>query len=40
VLVRRSGTESVIRVLTEAETQADAEELSASIGALVRRELG
>ena len=40
VLVRRSGTESVIRVLAEAETQAEAEELSARIGALVRRELG
>jgi len=40
VLVRRSGTESLIRVLTEAETHAEAEELSARIGALVRRELG
>jgi phosphoglucosamine mutase len=40
VLVRRSGTESVIRVLAEAETMAEAEELSARIGALVRRELG
>jgi phosphoglucosamine mutase len=40
VLVRRSGTESLIRVLTEAETQAEAEQLSARIGALVRRELG
>ena len=40
VLVRRSGTESLIRVLAEAETQAEAEELSARIGALVRRELG
>jgi len=40
VLVRRSGTESVIRVLAEAETLAEAEELSARIGALVRRELG
>jgi phosphoglucosamine mutase len=40
VLVRRSGTESLIRVLVEAETQAEAEELSARIGALVRRELG
>src|SRR5205807_3789088 len=39
-LVRRSGTESVIRVLAEAETLAEAEELSARIGALVRRELG
>jgi phosphoglucosamine mutase len=40
VLVRRSGTESLIRVLAEAETQAEAEQLSARIGALVRRELG
>ena len=40
VLVRRSGTESVIRVLAEAETLAEAEKLSARIGALVRRELG
>jgi len=40
VLVRRSGTESVIRVLAEAETLPEAERLSASIGALVRRELG
>ena len=40
VLVRRSGTESLIRVLTEAETEAEAEELSARIRALVRRELG
>src|SRR5919197_1107698 len=40
VLVRRSGTESLIRMLAEAETQAEAEELSARIGALVRRELG
>ena len=40
VLVRRSGTESLIRVLAEAETLPEAEELSARIGALVRRELG
>jgi phosphoglucosamine mutase len=40
VLVRRSGTESLIRVLAEAETQIAAEDLSARIGALVRRELG
>jgi phosphoglucosamine mutase len=39
-LVRRSGTESLIRVLAEAETAEEAEELSARIGALVRRELG
>jgi phosphoglucosamine mutase len=40
VLVRRSGTESVIRLLAEAEAPGEAEELSARIGALVRRELG
>jgi len=40
VLVRRSGTESLIRMLAEAETHVEAEELSARIGALVRRELG
>jgi phosphoglucosamine mutase len=40
VLVRRSGTESLIRVLAEAETEQEAQELSARIRALVRRELG
>ncbi|CAN5312410.1 phosphoglucosamine mutase [soil metagenome] len=40
VLVRPSGTEPVIRVLTEAETAERAETLCASIAALVRRELG
>jgi phosphoglucosamine mutase len=40
VLVRPSGTEPVVRVLAEAETQAEAETLSASIAALVQRELG
>ena len=40
VLVRASGTEPLLRVLAEAETLAEAERLSASIGALVRRELG
>ena len=40
VLVRASGTEPVIRVLTEAETPAQAEEACATISALVRRELG
>jgi phosphoglucosamine mutase len=40
VLVRPSGTEPLLRVLAEAETQAEAERLSASIGALVQRELG
>jgi phosphoglucosamine mutase len=40
VLVRPSGTEPVIRVLTEAENPAQAEETCATISALVRRELG
>jgi phosphoglucosamine mutase len=40
VLVRPSGTEPVVRVLAEAQSEADAEELSGKIAALVRRELG
>ena len=40
ILVRPSGTEPLLRVLAEAETQAEAQRLSARIGALVRRELG
>ena len=40
LLVRPSGTEPVIRVLAEAESAQEAESLSASIAALVRRELG
>jgi phosphoglucosamine mutase len=40
VLVRPSGTEPVVRVLAEAETQAEADDLSGSIAALVQRELG
>jgi phosphoglucosamine mutase len=40
VLVRPSGTEPVVRVLAEAETAPEAETLCATIGALVRRELG
>ena len=40
VLVRQSGTEPVVRVLGEAETEAEAEELCARIATLVRRELG
>jgi phosphoglucosamine mutase len=40
VLVRPSGTEPVVRVLAEAETEEAAEELSGKIAALVRRELG
>ena len=40
VLVRPSGTEPVIRVLAEAETAAEAEEVCGTISALVTRELG
>jgi phosphoglucosamine mutase len=40
VLVRPSGTEPIVRVLAEAETQEEAELLCASIAALVARELG
>ncbi len=40
VLVRPSGTEPVVRVLAEAETEAEAERLCASIADLVSRELG
>ena len=40
VLVRPSGTEPVVRVLAEAETPAAAENLCATIAALVARELG
>jgi phosphoglucosamine mutase len=40
VLVRRSGTEPMFRVLVEAENAADAENLCASIAALVEAELG
>jgi phosphoglucosamine mutase len=40
VLVRPSGTEPVVRVLAEAENAEDAERMSASIAALVERELG
>jgi phosphoglucosamine mutase len=40
VLVRPSGTEPVVRVLAEAETQAEADRLSGTIAALVQRELG
>ena len=38
VLVRPSGTEPLIRVLAEAESAEEAEELCASIAELVRRE--
>jgi phosphoglucosamine mutase len=40
VLVRRSGTEPMFRVLVEAENARDAEKLCASIAALVQAELG
>jgi phosphoglucosamine mutase len=40
VLVRPSGTEPVIRVLAEAATAAEAEEVCGTISALVTRELG
>jgi phosphoglucosamine mutase len=40
ILVRPSGTEPVVRVLAEAETLANAQELCARIASLVRRELG
>jgi len=40
ILVRPSGTEPVVRVLVEAETQETADRLSDSIAALVGRELG
>jgi phosphoglucosamine mutase len=40
VLVRPSGTEPVVRVLAEAESRLEAEELCARISALVSRELG
>jgi phosphoglucosamine mutase len=40
VLVRPSGTEPVVRVLAEAETEEEAADLCGSISSLVRRELG
>jgi phosphoglucosamine mutase len=40
VLVRASGTEPVIRVLAEAESEEKARELCARIASLVQRELG
>ena len=40
VLVRPSGTEPVVRILTEAPTAENAWALCATIAALVRRELG
>ncbi|HVS85067.1 MAG TPA: phosphoglucosamine mutase, partial [Gaiellaceae bacterium] len=40
VLVRPSGTEPVVRVLAEAESREEAENLCATVAALVTRELG
>ena len=40
VLVRPSGTEPVVRVLAEAATEEEAARISATIAALVARELG
>jgi phosphoglucosamine mutase len=40
VLVRPSGTEPVVRVLAEAETEEEAERVSATIARLVEKELG
>jgi phosphoglucosamine mutase len=40
VLVRPSGTEPLVRVLAEAETEAEASRLCGTIRALVQRELG
>jgi phosphoglucosamine mutase len=40
VLVRPSGTEPVVRLLAEAETLSEAEDLCARIEAIVRQELG
>jgi phosphoglucosamine mutase len=40
VLVRPSGTEPLVRILAEAQTQAEAEDLCATVAALVGKELG
>jgi phosphoglucosamine mutase len=40
VLVRPSGTEPLVRILTEAPTLAEAEDLCATVAALVTQELG
>ena len=40
VLVRPSGTEPVVRVLAEAQTEEEAEALCARIASLVTQELG
>jgi phosphoglucosamine mutase len=38
--VRASGTEPVVRLLVDAQTEEEARRLSDKIGSLVRRELG
>ena len=40
ILVRASGTEPIVRVLAEGETEEEAERMCASIAALVAKELG
>ena len=40
ILVRPSGTEPVVRVLAEAESEREAQRLSGRVASLVRRELG
>ncbi|MES1246396.1 MAG: phosphoglucosamine mutase [Actinomycetota bacterium] len=40
ILVRPSGTEPLVRILAEAPTQAEAENLCATVAALVSKELG
>jgi phosphoglucosamine mutase len=40
VLVRPSGTEPVVRVLAEAQTEEEAEAVCARIASLVMQELG
>jgi phosphoglucosamine mutase len=40
VLLRPSGTESVIRVMVEAPTQEEADRVAARLAAVVERELG
>jgi phosphoglucosamine mutase len=40
VLVRPSGTEPVVRVLAEAPTEAEAEELCGKLVEIVKQELG
>jgi phosphoglucosamine mutase len=40
ILVRPSGTEPLVRILAEAPTQAEAEDVCARVAALVSKELG